>query len=80
MMRRPRETLFLLHMNTFRPWFARAHVSWFMIAVAGLVNTGCAVVAVADLAVTTVSTVVSTGVKATGAVIDAVIPDSAPKK
>jgi hypothetical protein len=41
---------------------------------------GCAVVAVADLAVTTVSTVVSTGVKATGAVIDAVIPDSAPKK
>lgn len=42
--------------------------------------TGCAVVAVADVAVTTVSTVVSTGVKATAAVIDAVIPDSAPKK
>jgi hypothetical protein len=42
--------------------------------------SGCAVVAVADLAVTTVSTVVSTGVKATGAVIDAVIPDSSPKK
>lgn len=41
---------------------------------------GCAVVAVADLAVTTVSTVVSTGVKATGAIIDAVIPDSSPKK
>jgi len=38
------------------------------------------VVAVADLAVTTVSTVVSTGVKATGAVIDAVIPDSSSKK
>lgn len=42
--------------------------------------SGCAVVAVADFAVTTVSTVVSTGVKATGAVIDAVIPDSSPKK
>ena len=42
--------------------------------------SGCAVVAVADLAVTTVSTVVSTGVKATGAVIDAVIPDSSSKK
>lgn len=41
---------------------------------------GCAVVAVADLAVTTVSTVVSAGVKATGAVMDAVIPDSTPKK
>jgi hypothetical protein len=38
--------------------------------------SGCAVVAVADLAVTTAATVVSTGVKATGAVIDAVIPDS----
>jgi hypothetical protein len=42
--------------------------------------SGCAVVAVADMAVTTDSTVVSTGVKATGAVIDAVIPDSSPKK
>ena len=38
--------------------------------------SGCAVVAVADLAVTTAATVVSTGVKATGAVIDAVIPDA----
>ena len=42
--------------------------------------SGCAIVAVADMAVTTVSTVVSTGVKATGAVIDAVIPDSSTKK
>jgi hypothetical protein len=67
-------------MNTFRSWFARSLISGLMIAVAALLNTGCAVVAVADLAVTTVSTVVSTGVKATGAVIDAVIPDSAPKK
>jgi hypothetical protein len=37
---------------------------------------GCAVVAVADAAVTVAATVVSTGVKATGAVINAVIPDS----
>ena len=37
--------------------------------------TGCAVVAVADAAVTVVATVVKTGVKATGAVLDAVIPD-----
>jgi hypothetical protein len=49
-----------------------------LVAIAGL--SGCAVVAVADMAVSTVSTVVSTGVKATGAVIDAVIPDSSPKK
>ncbi len=49
-----------------------------LMMVAGL--SGCAVVAVADMAVSTVSTVVSTGVKATGAVIDAVIPDSSPKK
>ena len=49
-----------------------------LVSIMGL--NGCAVVAVADVAVTTVSTVVSTGVKATGAVIDAVIPDSTPKK
>jgi len=36
--------------------------------------TGCAVVAVADMAVTTAATVVTTGVKAAGAVVDAVIP------
>lgn len=41
---------------------------------------GCAVVAVADLAVTTAATVVSTGVKATGAVVDAVLPSSGSKK
>ncbi len=43
-------------------------------AVAGL--QGCMVIAVADAAVTTAATVAKTGVKATGAVIDAVIPDS----
>ncbi|WP_296443963.1 hypothetical protein [Rhodoferax sp. UBA5149] len=41
-----------------------------------LMCSGCAVVAVADAVVTVAATVVKTGVKATGAVIDAVIPDS----
>ena len=39
------------------------------------VCSGCAVVAVADAVVTTGVVVVKTGVKATGAVIGAVIPD-----
>jgi hypothetical protein len=37
--------------------------------------SGCAVIAVADAVVSTTATVVKTGVKATGAVIGAVIPD-----
>ncbi len=37
---------------------------------------GCMVIAVADAAVTTAATVVKVGVKATGAVVGAVIPDS----
>jgi hypothetical protein len=40
-----------------------------------LMCSGCAVVAVADAVVTVAATVVTTGVKATGAVIGAVIPD-----
>ena len=36
---------------------------------------GCAVIAVADAVVVTAATVVKTGVKATGAVIGAVLPD-----
>ena len=36
---------------------------------------GCAVIAVADAVVVTAATAVKTGVKATGAVIGAVIPD-----
>jgi hypothetical protein len=36
---------------------------------------GCAVIAVVDAVVVTAATVVKTGVKATGAVIGAVIPD-----
>ena len=43
---------------------------------AALLGSGCAVVAVADAVVTTGAVIVKTGVKATGAVIDAVIPDS----
>jgi hypothetical protein len=44
--------------------------------VAVLLCSGCAVVAVADAAVTVVSTVLTTAVKAAGAVVNAVIPDS----
>jgi hypothetical protein len=43
---------------------------------AALSCSGCAVVAVADALVTTTAVVVKTGVKAAGAVVDAVIPDS----
>ncbi len=41
--------------------------------------SGCTVLAVADAVVSTAATVVSTGVKATGAAIDAVIPDTKKK-
>jgi hypothetical protein len=37
--------------------------------------SGCAVVAVADAVVTTGAVIVKTGVKATGAVVGAVLPD-----
>ncbi len=37
--------------------------------------SGCAVVAVTDAVITTGAVVVKTGVKATGAVVGAVIPD-----
>ena len=46
------------------------------LAVAVLLCSGCAVLAVADAVVTTAAVVVTTGVKVTGAVIGAVIPDS----
>ncbi len=45
-----------------------------------LMCQGCAVVALADAAVTVAAIVVKTGVKVTGAVIDAAIPDSKDKK
>ena len=51
-----------------------------LIAGAVLACSGCAVVAVADLAVTAGATVVKTAVKATGAVVDAIIPDAKPAK
>ena len=41
-----------------------------------LLCSGCAVIAVADAVVTTAVVVVKTGVKVTGAVVNAVIPDS----
>lgn len=41
--------------------------------------TGCAVLAIADAAVTTVATTAKVTVKAVGAVADAVIPDSKEK-
>jgi hypothetical protein len=37
--------------------------------------SGCAVIAVADLAVTSVATVAKVGVKTVGAAVDAVIPN-----
>jgi hypothetical protein len=40
---------------------------------------GCAVVAVADAAVTVAATVVKVGAKAVGAAVDAVTPDSSGK-
>ena len=41
---------------------------------------GCAVVAVADLAVTTAATVAKAGVKTVGAAVDLVTPDKKPEK
>ena len=40
---------------------------------------GCAVVAVADLAVTTVATVAKAGVKTVGAAVDLVTPEKKPE-
>lgn len=46
-----------------------------VLVLAVLMSSGCAVIAVADAAVTVAATVVKTGVKVTGAVVGAVIPD-----
>ena len=40
--------------------------------------SGCAVLAVADLAVTSAATAAKVGVKTVGAVVDVVIPDKKP--
>ena len=47
-----------------------------MVALALLLCSGCAVVAVADAVVTVAATAVKTGVQVTGVVIGAVLPDS----
>jgi len=41
---------------------------------------GCAVIAVADLAVTTAATIVKAGVKTVGAAVDLVTPDKSEKE
>lgn len=46
-----------------------------MLVLAVLMCSGCAVIAVADAAVSVTATVVKTGVKAAGAAINAVLPD-----
>ena len=46
-----------------------------VVALAAMLSSGCAVIAVVDATVSVTATVVKTGVKATGAVIGAVIPD-----
>lgn len=56
-------------MKNTRMWLVLAFCSSFLLQ-------GCAVLAVADAAVTVTATVVGVGVKATGAVVDAVIPGS----
>jgi len=53
---------------------SRSFLCWAMVWATTLL-AGCAVVAVADAAVTVTATVVKTGVQATAAVVNAVIPD-----
>ncbi len=52
------------------------HMKTICLSLIAALCTGCAVYTVADAAVSVGATVVKTTVKATGAVIDAVIPDS----
>ena len=58
----------------------RAVANWAMTAVLLAALSGCAVVAVADAAVSVVATGVKVGAKAVGAVADAVIPDGGKDK
>lgn len=48
---------------------------WTGIVAVSLLMSGCAVVAVADLAITAGATVVKAGVKTVGAAVDMVLPD-----
>jgi Na+-transporting NADH:ubiquinone oxidoreductase subunit NqrD len=59
-------------MKQVTPFASRAVIAMAVL----LICSGCAVVAVADAVVTTAAVIVKTGVKVTGAVINAVIPDS----
>ena len=52
------------------------HMKTICLSLISALCSGCAVYTVADTAVSVGATVVKTTVKATGAVIDAVIPDS----
>ena len=52
------------------------HMKTICLSLISALCTGCAVYTVADAAVSVGATVVKTTVKVTGAVIDAVIPDS----
>jgi len=51
-------------------------MKWFLMLAMVPLCSACAVVAVADAVVTTGAVVVKTGVKAAGAVVNAVLPDS----
>ena len=51
----------------------------FLLCLFSFVQSGCAVIAVADLAVTSAATVAKAGIKTVGAVVDAVIPDKKPE-
>lgn len=57
-----------------------AHTARCLLLALAVACSGCSVIAVADAVVTTGATVVKTGVKAVGAVADAVIPDSKDSK
>ena len=58
----------------------RCATRWLVLALCVLGTTGCAVVAVADAAVTVVATGVKVGAKAVGAVVDVVVPDGDAEK
>ena len=53
---------------------------YLMLALSLCLLHGCAVIAVADLAVTTAATVAKAGVKTVGAAVDLVTPDKSEKE
>ena len=56
----------------------RTLLAWLLVV--GCFTTGCAVVAVADAAITVGATAVKIGAKTVGAVVDVVTPDSKDKE